>query len=428
MTALSSGSPDNSGLPTTPLSEEQFQEHLRARNADTLADLERQLRSSLGVIPFVGAGISASVALVGNVSRFPQWGELLKGLASGSSIEAEVNALLENGDYEAAASKVFENRPAVLSRRIRDAFDRQVAASSLINGTVSYIPYLAAGPVITTNFDHVLEQAFAAAGREFRTVISGPLPDATIAAIHGNDRALLKIHGDCRDRTFRVLTLGEYEDAYGVRQAGSAATAQAQIGNLAWILFTNRPLLFLGCSLQTDRTVRVLRAIQERLPGLTHYAILAADRSFQRWQARERQLDELGVRPVWFTPGQFHEVENLLAEILERSSTRPIAPHPAAHGAARATAGAPPITMSGVTALLRPDYQDTRGDAHASDVRSIVRALLDGRLAFFLGAYAALDPSLLGNTFYNELAERFGCPMLAGDRTAVAAFISNRHV
>ena len=45
---------------------------------------------------------------------------------------------------------------------------------------------------------------------------------------------------------------------------------------------------------------------------------------------------------------------------------------------------------------------------------------------FFLGAYAGLDPTLTGATFYDELARQIGYPRPAGDRTAVAAWISNR--
>ncbi|QLH37859.1 MAG: SIR2 family protein [Defluviicoccus sp.] len=60
-------------------------------------------------------------------------------------------------------------------------------------------------------------------------------------------------------------------------------------------------------------------------------------------------------------------------------------------------------------------------------LRLISDALISGKLAFFLGAYAGLDQSFLGREFYNRLASEFGCPLiLAGDRTAVAAYVINR--
>ena len=80
--------------------------------------------------------------------------------------------------------------------------------------------------------------------------------------------------------------------------------------------------------------------------------------------------------------------------------------------------------MAEVATLLRQDLPGAEPDPHAADLRLIRSALHDGTLAFFLGAYASLDQSLLGNAFYEELARKFGCPVLAGDR---ASFVSSRH-
>src|ERR1700730_2338029 len=192
------------------VTEEELRKRITSKNRDTLTNLERQLRTPLGVIPFVGAGISASVKLQGVPSRFPQWGELLRSLASGFAFEAEVDQLLAMGDYEGAPAIIDRQRPNVLTRSIRDAFDRKIEEAQVLQGSVSYLPFLASGPVITTNYDYVLERAFEAAGRSFERFISGPLVDTTVAAVHGNERALIKIHGDCRESTFRVLTVEEY--------------------------------------------------------------------------------------------------------------------------------------------------------------------------------------------------------------------------
>lgn len=35
-----------------------------------------------------------------------------------------------------------------------------------------------------------------------------------------------------------------------------------------------------------------------------------------------RQLDQIGIRPLWFAPEHFTQIESLLREALERSSTR----------------------------------------------------------------------------------------------------------
>jgi hypothetical protein len=409
------------------LNDRQLRTRIADRNGQTLQSLVRHLRSPLGVIPFIGAGLSASVTLEGTPSKFPQWGELLTGLAGDRRIATKVKALLKAGDYEQAASTVDRDRPGILPQRIRDAFDRNVPQEELLRGAVSYVPFLATGPVITTNYDRVLEQAFAAAGREFKAIISGPLPDATVSAIHCNERALLKIHGDCRDRTFRVFTVEEYRRAYGGMSDKPDRTTRAEIGSLAWLLFTNRPLLFLGCSLAQDRTVHILRSIRGQLSGVNHYAVMEADRSSKRWDARQQHLDKLGVLALWFAPGQYGDIANLLREALERASTR-LLPVP---GPASPPPPPPPVTsrvtIAKVGELLPDDPSAAHPNRHSSDIALIARDLCAGKLAFFLGAYAGLDQSMLGDVFYQQLAQTFDCPALVGDRTAVASYVISRH-
>ena len=152
------GNRTQGGVDTGALTEKELRDRIRSRNTETIVSLERQLRSPLGIIPFVGAGMSATVRLSGDPPGFPQWRDLLSRLAKGRRIEADVKALLEIGDYERAASKFDEDRPGILPQRIRDAFDREVADAELSKGPLSYLPFLATGPVITTNFDRVLEQ------------------------------------------------------------------------------------------------------------------------------------------------------------------------------------------------------------------------------------------------------------------------------
>ena len=296
--------------------------------------------------------------LRGERSSFPQWKELLLDLARDTRFEAKVDKFLTAGDYENAASVIDRERPTLLTRRICDAFDRQIEKEQVLQGAVAYLPFLVNGPVITTNYDTVLEQAFEAAGRRFERVIPGPFVDATVAAVHSNERALIKIHGDCRDRQFQVLTVKQYEDAYGSMNLDSPVT-RADIGSLTWLLFTNRPLLFLGCSLAQDRTVSALRAVRRQLHGLNHYAVVAAEPSREAWQRREEHLEELGIRVLWFMPGEFKEIERLLGQALEAASTRPLPPPTSTHEPRRSTAQ--PANLDEVASGLAGNASATEG-------------------------------------------------------------------
>lgn len=423
--------PTTSNIPGTVgsiFSQGGLEAQIHKRNEASMNSLVEQLRSPLGVIPLVGAGLSAAITFTDPPDRFPQWSELLLTMAAGTSIESDTLRLVSSGAYEAAAKLVDEHRPGDLPQKIKDAFDRKVDSVQLEYGALSYLPSIASGPVITTNFDRVLEQVFDIAGKPFTELIFGPKPDTVIQAIHQNQRALLKIHGDCRDRMFRVFTVEEYEMAYGVTDAAASNDPKQRapsIGSLAWLMFTNRPLLCLGCSLEQDRTTAVLRALRERLPGLTHYAILAAHYSLPRWEARDKELDQMGIRPLWYTPGEYSKIEALLREMLERSSTRTIK-RPVVRPA---TAHQPPpdAVSQHFLEVGKLIGKEPSPDVPLQTLELITRSLLDGKLAFFLGAYANLGNLPLGNEFYADLARKFERPALRDDRTAVAAFIASQY-
>src|SRR5262245_17410784 len=67
---------DQSAFETKVLSQEGLEEQIKAKNIETLNSLVGQLRSPLGVIPLVGAGMSAGIRFTNPPDRFPQWEEL----------------------------------------------------------------------------------------------------------------------------------------------------------------------------------------------------------------------------------------------------------------------------------------------------------------------------------------------------------------
>src|SRR5205823_285531 len=75
---------------------------------------------------------------------------------------------------------------------------------------IEQLPRLAFGPVITTNFDHVLEKVFRDAGRPFRLLLWGGKADLGREALVEDYHVLLKLHGDAADAEDRVLSAEEY--------------------------------------------------------------------------------------------------------------------------------------------------------------------------------------------------------------------------
>ena len=362
-------------------------------NHRVMRSLVDQLRSPMGVIPFLGAGMSVPFGL-------PQWDPFLRETAEWLGLPRAID-LLDKGKFELAADLIDAESPESFIDRMRAAFDGELDSAKLREGAIACLPLLTTGLVITTNFDTVAEQAFEIADWPFKEVIQGPGGDPIVEAIHGNRHALLKIHGTIEDRRFRVFTQSEYVRSY------------KELAPLAWLTFTNRPLLFLGCSLETDRTVHVLKRIHQTLNSLRHYAILEARYDKAEQEKREKQLADCGIRSLWFAPGRFERIAELLNELIERTGSREI----------RAGSGRLPAAASNSQRFRRVKIAKLPGDDLVNQIVDFVRA---GEVAFSLGSGAHLGSFPLGDPFYDAMAQHFGIP-LRGDRSAVAAIVARRH-
>ncbi len=402
------------GGPYRVLQRDSLDTWIASANQLGLDNLVAQLSSSMGVIPFVGAGISAAFG-------FPQWGEFFQNAAEGHPQVEEIVGLVESGQYLDAAEILHATSPSALQRRIEHTFSRELAPEELKTGAVSVLPFLAPGPVITTNFDRVLEGAFRAAGRPFEKIIPGLQTDHIVRAIHRNESALLKIHGDCMDSTFRTFSKWEYDRRYAPDDM-----RQPNLSSLAWLMFTNRPLLFVGCSLDRDRIVDVLAEIHKKLEALTHYAIVSAPYEVPRREKRMQALDRCGICPIWFRPRQFEAVHDLIALAVQRSASRPLR-RPAAVKKVSAPPPAGEAALSAFGNVVSPEQKGGPGEIAQAVYEQIASAAAANKVVYFLGAYAHLGALPLGNQFYSDLADKYHCPDLKWDRAAVARYILDRY-
>lgn len=363
--------------------------------------LVQQVRSPMGIVPFVGAGMSVEFG-------FPSWSKFLGDAAPLHPAPDEVLLRLAAGDPVGAATVLYEESPERFQRLVVSYFGREVGPDETRGRPMGLLPMIASGPVITTNFDCVLEAAFGASGSPFVRVVTGQEPDHVIRAMHRNERVLIKLHGNATDRSARVFTGLEYDEQYG----GEG------ISKLARIMFTNRPLLFLGSSLDEDRTLDVLRALHAELPGLGHYGVLAVPLGVAAATRRRRHLDRLGISPLWFPPGEFGRIHELLQELLQEASTRLLWRSSGPRGTVPAKAPAARTARPGP--WREPP---ALGDELELVAQRLARRIEHGRLTFFLGAGVHLGKSMTARTFYRSLAKDYGFEEEDGLRAEVAQFI-----
>lgn len=235
-------------------------------------------------------------------------------IAAEANLTRIVKKDLKASKYEEAAQKLVDTLPREKFRDIFEArFGDGVLKPKSMTGAVALIPKISYGPVITTNFDHVLERVFQSAGCPFDVVVWGEKADLVLKAYQRNRRFLLKIHGDVEDSDDRVLTLEEYRRHYGeLNKADETKT----LPKLIRLMLESRPVLFLGCSLQQDRTVSILQQVSAEYRVL-HFAILERPATKEKLDKRERSLYEQGIRPVWYPPGQHNSIASVLKHLAE---------------------------------------------------------------------------------------------------------------
>src|SRR5215212_1453589 len=110
------------------------------KNDFTLNELVTQLRTSLGVLPFVGAGLSIPFGFRG-------WQDFLLGGAPTPEIRQKISQRISRGEYEEAAQDLLESLGDL---DFRDALSIEFGEEKLkavsLKGAVSYLPRLASGP------------------------------------------------------------------------------------------------------------------------------------------------------------------------------------------------------------------------------------------------------------------------------------------
>jgi hypothetical protein len=289
-------------------------------NRINIAALVEQLQTG-GVIPFVGAGMSVPFG-------FPDWKSFLMSMALDDSDKRLIEERLAKGEYEEAAEYLLQSRG---SNAFQAAIDFTFGPEKLgllpESAAIRLLPALCSGPVLTTNFDSVLEKVFKAEGKDFDPIILGMKLDHLREAFHQRSHALIHLHGEATDRADRVLTLSDYRKKYRNTSPLKAVLRLAM----------TQPLLFLGCSLNNDRPVLALKKLAAELRKnkaealMAHYAVLEFPSDAEEYRSRLSALAGMCVRPIWYPTGEHDRIRELLELLVKQAGKqalgRPGVPH-----------------------------------------------------------------------------------------------------
>jgi len=278
-------------------------------STSNLSRLRKQMSTPLGIIPFVGAGLSIPFGFRG-------WDAFLLDQAQKARIEVTIQANIEVGEYEQAGEAVLTARGhrAFLNAIDSEFGDKKLEGQQLANA-VGVLPRIAHGPVITTNFDHVLERVFETAGERFERVVWGAKATSVYDALTKDSHFLLKLHGDVDEQDDRVLTHADYEKYYG-----PGSLLRQVLRNL----FIARPILFLGCSLVPDRWVQLLEDVAWTNTAMEHFALVEYPATDDEYVRRQQFLSNHGISPIWFPHTRFDLIEAILTSL----APTPVPPMP----------------------------------------------------------------------------------------------------
>ncbi len=267
------------------------------------------------ITPIIGAGLS-------RWAGYPGWDDLLKEQSEGFEIKEAIEELLKENEYEDAASLLEKETGRNEFRRVLERVfsEGKIAANKASRPAChALLPRLFRGPIVTTNFDRAIEDLVP------NIPVVNPSDDFQAdhiqSAMHDRKPILVKMHGDIRDSTHLVFTTEAYNRTYG-KDAENPDLTLPMPAFLANILRRN-PALFLGCSLDPDRTCAVIRACAETnrqfallpLPDETKNEaaplqpiLRGADgKLLPALRERRGELDDMNIRPIWYPKGMAGE-------------------------------------------------------------------------------------------------------------------------
>lgn len=264
------------------------------------------------LIPFVGAGMSVFCG-------YKPWGAVLRELADFILVEDDRKTVweqIDSGNYEEAAQMILDAYPAML-----DQLPELISPSKIDDCPLETFQASAAfvlpqlfqkGLVMTTNFDRVLESAYLRwSGKAIQTVT--PKEQECLAQLRQNGSlGLFKLHGDIGSETVAIDDLVFTKEQYEKKYADGSPLVQELT---RW--FENRRLLFMGCSLNVDRTMEVLKTVTQTQSGIRHYAILGCKKSDV--PKRLKELENMGILPVFYDDSDHDAVRVTLERLLEET-------------------------------------------------------------------------------------------------------------
>ena len=300
---------------------------LYQQNKRAFQGIQEQLAKN-NLIPLFGAGFTGYV--------YPVWPSLLEKMAEPfPNCQVQLNAQLNAGQFEEAASTLCEEMDEFeFQEELYQTFGPHTVPDAMKKLTPARkaIPRIFKGPMMTTNVDLCLEEIYGHRLEVLCPHTEYHLPQAD-RSLQTAAPILFKLHGSVSDREHMVFTKEAYDTVYPCSQEPTPLSKTLSS------IFHSRPVLFLGCSLGTDRVVQVLNACCEHrsyfalveLPKETENKanpweplLVNADGTENEVYRQRRQfMSKHHIQCIWYPCGQYDALDWLLQALLPPEAPTP---------------------------------------------------------------------------------------------------------
>ncbi|MFM5133147.1 SIR2 family protein [Aeromonas rivipollensis] len=251
------------------------------------------------VAPFVGAGISFGVG-------YPLWGKALERLATqigGDDLLKQIKNDLSCYRYLKVAELLYQKNDAYFDNFVQTEFRLKAAQEDekpVFPPVIELLPRLASSCVITTNFDRLIEKRFEQLkGKPLDGYMYGKQEqNGFVSQLLKGEHCLMKLHGDSGQPKSYVFTESQYDEAYG---ENGKIDFSKQLPRSLRQIYISHSLLFLGCSLEQDRTLELFHSVKQQghfeIPE--HFAFLPQPQPIEAAEKKGRLLG-LNIKPIWY--------------------------------------------------------------------------------------------------------------------------------
>ena len=267
--------------------------------------LEAYAEGKCGI--FIGAGLSMGAGL-------PNWFQLLRllidrGEAAGVMTKAKADDCRQLADDSSKYLMLAEELREVLGTDFKTAIE-EIFGNSDLEPTETHcqLPLLKKNRfIITTNYDMLIEQAFASA-KQFRQGYKYYEAHALLRDLYQRRFFLLKAHGDAQTAAEQIVLTDKDYRRLLYSEPGYQSALQS--------IFTMYSVIFLGSSLQDPELRLLLTYVNAAFPegGIPHYALMTADDAGET--ERRRWGKDYNMKIVPISPDEKFRDISLFLEIL----------------------------------------------------------------------------------------------------------------